>query len=549
MDGGRPMRRSLVYPRVRVDGPLASLARTHPDRPAMSSDSGELTFGEWDALVTACGAELARMLGEGDSVVAVTSPLKASFAIAYFAVIRSRNIVAPLNPFLREAELSHVLGTSGARLVFVTSAMYDRIQSVRDRLPRLEYVVFLDDPAGSPPMLSLQDLIARGSGSTPAPDDDGDEDLSQAVASLQFTSGTTGLPKTVVLSHRNLTTNAAQVAAAHQLDQHSVVLNYLPTFHPMHLLSATHAGAFQVLCASPEVADSIDAANRCRATHYYSLPVRLGSLARNPRLSDLTLTTVRVIASGGSALPPSAAETLMEHFGVPVIQGYGLAETSPLTHSDQPPQPRLGSVGRAVADTECRIVDVTSREVLDPNEHGEVQVRGPQLMKGYLGDASGSGIDAEGWFSTGDIGYLDRDGYLFLIDRLKDLFKFENWLVSPAQTERALGAHPGVKECAVFDYPDALKGAVAYALVVLNGSEGGGEEARTIAESVNSRLPYYQRLTYVEAVTSIPRSANGKIQRKDLRAAAVRAGLTAAIQPSGAPGSSTDDQASAEDLA
>jgi long-chain acyl-CoA synthetase len=170
-------------------------------------------------------------------------------------------------------------------------------------------------------------------------------------------------------------------------------------------------------------------------------------------------------------------------------------------------------------------------------------------MKGYLGDASGSGIDAEGWFSTGDIGYIDRDGYLFLIDRLKDLFKCENWLVSPAQTERALCAHPGVKECAVFDYPDALKGAVAYALVVLNGSEGGGEEARTIAESVNSRLPYYQRLTYVQAVTSIPRSANGKIQRKDLRAAAVRAGLTAAIQPSGAPGSSTDDQASAEDLA
>jgi long-chain acyl-CoA synthetase len=511
-----------------VDGLLRASAEAYPDRLAVCSSSGDLTFATWDSLATTCGGELSRMLGETNAVVALGSVLATSFAIAYFGIVRSGNIVVPLNPFLGEAELQHVLHTSGARVVFVTSGLYKRIQPIRSQLPQLEYLVFLEDSPPPPDAASLEAWLGRGAGAAvPPPSDTGDDPCSE-VASLLFTSGTTGLPKTVMLTHRNLTTNAVQVAEAHHLNEASVALNHLPTFHPMHLLSATYAASTQVLSASGDVVDSIDLANRRRATHYYSLPVRLASLATDARLADLTLDTVGVIASGGSALSPTAAGILTEHFGVPVIQGYGLAETSPLTHSDTPPHPRAGSVGRAVRDTECRIVDVASRCVLGTNEHGEVQVRGPQLMKGYLGDVSGSGIDAEGWFSTGDVGYIEPDGYLFLVDRIKDVFKCENWLVSPAQVESVLSTHPGVKECVVVDYPDSTKGAVSYAFIVPKNVENGRDETKAIAEYVNKLLPYYQRLAYVESVAVIPRSANGKVQRKDLRAAAFRAGSNGA---------------------
>jgi len=279
-------RRSPLHPDVQVDGLLRASAKAHPDRLAVSSPPTDLTFSGLDALATGCGGELARMLGEGNAVVALTSVLAPSFAIAYFGIIRSHNIVAPLNPFLGEAELQHVLHTSRARAVFVTSGLYSRIQPMRDRLPSLEHLILLDGSPSLPDAPSLEEWLARGSGSAVPARTDAGNDPSSEVASLLFTSGTTGLPKTVMLTHRNLTVNAVQVAEVHHLDESSVALNYLPTFHPMHLLSATYAAATQVLCSSGDVVDSIRVANRCRATHYYSLPVRLASLARDDRLAD-----------------------------------------------------------------------------------------------------------------------------------------------------------------------------------------------------------------------------------------------------------------------
>ncbi|MDX3229766.1 AMP-binding protein [Streptomyces sp. ME19-01-6] len=512
----------------RLDGLPAEAARAHPARTALvwggaAPDGGAaaLDFAGLDLRVSRAAYAIRRLLpGRGRASVAVASVLHPDFAVAYYAAARSGNVVAVVNPLLREEALLHTLSVSEARLAFVDAGLYARLAPVRERLRALREVVLIGPvaPRAHPDVPRLDDVLGNmknrtlvGPPGAVGPDD---------VVCVQFTSGTTGLPKAVRLTHRNLVVNAAQIAEAHRVGHGSIALNHLPTYHPMHLNSAVFAGATQVLCAAPDPIDAVEAANRHSATHFYSLPVRLARLAADPAgsVAGRELTTVRLIASGGSALPVRDATRLAERFGVPVFQGYGLAETSPLTHSDDPGRPVPGSVGRPVAGTECRAVDVERRTVLAPGEVGEVQVRGPQVMKGYLGGPDGTGLEEGGWFSTGDVGRIDGEGRLFLVDRLGDTFKCDNFLVAPTEIEQVLLGHELVREAVVFGLPDAARGALAAALVVL---QPGAREPEAIAADVADRLPYYQRLHHIEAVDAIPRNANGKVQRRALRDALI----------------------------
>ncbi|MEV5374529.1 AMP-binding protein [Streptomyces nondiastaticus] len=488
----------------RLDSLLADAARRYPDRVAVRTDTSSVTFAELDAAATRCAAAVQSAVGAAGSVVALASPLDPAFVPAFHGIVRSGNVVAPVNPLLRAAELRHLLGTTRARMAVVTPAVQQELRSIRGELPHLREVVVIGGewPDGTP-----DEVVAGGD-----------------VACLQFTSGTTGPPKAAVLTHRNLLVNAEQIARAHHLDQGSVVLNHLPKYHLMHMNSALHAGATQVLCDRPDPVEAVRTANRHGATHFYSIPMRLIGLAAHEQLAATRFTSVRMIASGGAALPAAAAEHLRRHFRIPVFQGYGLAETSPITHSDGPLAPRPGSVGPVVEGTQCRVVTPGTRAVLPPGERGEVQVRGPQVMRGYL--EGPSPLDDEGWLSTGDVGHIDRDGYLFLVDRLKDVFKCDNYLVSPSEVEKALRAHPAVADCAVFDHPDPVSGAVAAALLVLAGPGSGAD---TVLAEVNAQLPYYQHVRTADVVDAIPRSANGKIQRRDLRDAFIE--RRAAVPP------------------
>ncbi|MET9297426.1 AMP-binding protein [Streptomyces sp. NPDC003077] len=487
-------------PDVPLDGLLRRAAAAVPDRTALHTPEGQVTYAALDAAVDGGAAVLARAAGGRGAVVGVVSSLTASFAIAYYGAVRAGLVVAIINPFLREDALAHALTSASVSVLVAPPEVAARVERIRDRLPGPVAVL--------PPGEVTRPGPAPGG---PAPDPG-------AVVCLQFTSGTTGDPKTVRLTHRNLVVNAAQIAAVHRLDSTSVTLNHLPLFHPMHLNSAVWAGATQVPVPDPDPAAAIEAANRHRASHFYSLPVRLAHLAADPRLPGLRLRTVGTVFSGGSALLPAPARKLADHFGIPVVQGYGLAETSPLTHCQRPSRPVPGSVGAVVPGTECRVVDIDTRAPLPAGRPGEVQVRGPQVMHGYLGSADPA-VDADGWFSTGDVGYEDAAGNLFLTDRLKDVFKYENWVVSPTEIEQVLIGHPAVRDCAVVDHPDPYRGAVAHAFVVLAAdTEGAARPAPAdIAAHVARRLPYYQHLKYIDAVDDIPRSPNGKILRRVLR--------------------------------
>jgi long-chain acyl-CoA synthetase len=461
----------------------------------------QLTFAQLDAAVSAAAAMLHREVGTG-AVIAVASTLSVDFAVAYYAVLRSGNVVAPINPLLREAELAYQLGLAGVRAAFADRTLGQRLAAVRRELADFDLVLGFD---------ALRELAADPREPAPprAPVDP------DAMASVLFTSGTTGAAKAVALSHRNLTANAVQVALAHRVSANSTCLNHLPTYQSMHLNSAIAAGATQVLCTDPDVTRSFVLAGGYRATHYYSVPARLARLAVDRSLAGLRFGTVTAVGSGGSALSPVASAVLAARLDVAVFQGYGLAETSPLVTSATPDDPAPGTVGRPVAGTECRIVDQDTGVVVGALEAGEVQVRGPQVMRGYL-DGGPARSTVDGWFSTGDIGRLDRAGRLILLDRRGDLFKQDNWPVSPAAIERRLARHAAVRDCAVVELPDEISGGVPYALLVLR--EGVGPEAvRAILDWANTRAPYYEHVADAVVLDAIPRSANGKLQRRYLR--------------------------------
>lgn len=526
---GRGRADTLDYPAARLDELLASTASAHPDRVALQSSRQRYTYAELDEAVTRCATAL-RQLADPGEVVAVASVLEPEYAIVYYGALRAGLPVLPVVPMLREPQLVHVLSRAGARVGLLSTEMIDRVQAVRAGVPRLTSLVALFGPARVPTLLDLlPDAAAPGGTDLPGDSVDG---VVCAPAALHFTSGTTGLPKCVALTHANVVANALQTAHTHRLGPDSVSLVSFPTYHPMHLNSAVVAGARQVLHSGPDPVEAVHLACEHSATHFYTLPARLIQLTGDPRLTSLRMPTVRFVASGGSALPAAVAETLSNRFGVPVVQGYGLAETAPLTHFDDPDEPAAGSVGRPLPDTECRTVDLDTQQVLPLGSAGAVQVRGPQVMAGYVGEdvgraglravdlVDGSAVDADGWFCTGDVGTIDRSGRLRLIDRTKDIFKYDNFLISPTELEAALAAHPAVADSVVLDHPDGVHGAVPHAFVVLRRHHGPDDlpaRVRAVVDAVNAELPSFKQIRHAEPVESIPRSPIGKIARRELR--------------------------------
>ncbi|MEV8226608.1 AMP-binding protein [Streptomyces sp. NPDC079167] len=507
----------------RADLLLRTAARRHGDRPALVVGGRTVTYASLDAAVDRCAAVLRQRFGAGGAVVAIGADLHPDVVIAYHGALRSGNQALMVIPLLREQQLQYVLEASGARAALLGTALYDRLRRVRHGLPGLELVAVLGEDAAeaapeAPRLTELLDAAAPG-----VPEWHADP---QGPAALHFTSGTTGLPKAVVLSHRNVTVNAVQTARAHGLEPGSVTLVHFPSYHPMHMNSALAAGATQVLVPEADPVLAMERARHCAAGYIYSLPARLAQLAAHPRLPGLRLPDARMIASGGSALAPALARTLSQHFGVPVVQGYGLAEASPLTHFDRPGDHRPGSVGTPVEGTEHRVVSLDDGTVLPSGENGELQVRGAQVMRGYLDPAHGPAVDADGWLATGDVGRIDEGGRLHLTDRIKDVFKCDNWLVSPSEIEALLAEDPAVADSVVLDRPDPASGAVAHALLVLTPPDpadpaavpGPQERAAAAVGRLNVRLPYYKQVRGYEVAEQIPRSPNGKIPRRELRA-------------------------------
>ena len=352
-------------------------------------------------------------------------------------------------------------------------------------------------------------------------------DPRQDIVALPYSSGTTGLPKGVMLTHRNLVANLCQCAGAEKFDafkERDVIIALLPFFHiyglVVTMLLTLAEGATIVSMPRFDLQQFLAILAKYRVTIAPLVPPIVLGIAKYPSLGEYDLSSLRLVFSGAAPLGEEVARSASARLGCPVVQGYGMTEASPVTHLsptyDAPFKP--GSIGHVVPSTEVKIVEVdTTREVSGPGQDGELWIRGPQIMKGYLNrpEETAASIDADGWYHTGDVGHVDDEGYFFIVDRTNELIKYKGLQVAPAELEALLLTHAAVLDAAVTRIPDEEAGEVPKAFVVLRPDEvSRAVTAEALMAFVAERVAPHKRIRSVAFVEQIPKSPSGKILRR-----------------------------------
>ena len=499
----------LTIPDVALTPFLLQRAALWGDKPAMidSANGRVLTYREWSDAVRHTAASLARRgLRKGD-VFAIYSGNCPDYAIAFHAVSLLGGIVTTINPLYTVDELTNQMKDAGASYLVTAPPFLDKALQAATELGIREVFVF-GEAAGATPF----DSLLTGDDDVPPVAIDAQHD----VVVMPYSSGTTGLPKGVMLTHRNLVANILQCEAVFGLPDDAITLGVLPFFHIYGMVVIMnlgfYVGATIVTMPRFDLDQCLRAIETHRVTYAYVVPPIVLALARNPLVDKYDLRSVRTLFSGAAPLSVEVAEAAARRIGCSITQGYGMTEASPCTHAT-----RVGDtagVGEAMPNTEAKLVDLATGSELGPNEEGEICVRGPQVMKGYLNrpDATAAMIDADGWLHTGDVGYADTQGRFFIVDRVKELIKYKGMQIAPAELEALLLTHPAVADAAVIPLADEEAGQVPKAFVVLR-SETTCEEIQAF---VAVRVAPYKKLRYVEVIDAIPRSPSGKILRRVL---------------------------------
>jgi acyl-CoA synthetase (AMP-forming)/AMP-acid ligase II len=477
-----------------------------------------ITYAELPALVERAAAGLAGLgIAKGD-VCGIFAPNAPEYVVAVLAVARLGAVVTTASPLYTKDDLEKQLEDSSARILFSTTSL---APTWRDALARtsVERVITFDEPAAgmdARDLLSFSSLVARA-GAAPRVTIDPDD-----VVALPYSSGTTGLPKGVMLTHRNLVANILQChASGHYRDGEDVTIAFLPLFHIYGLtaiaLLGLWSGVTLVVVPRFELEPYLALVERYRATMLHVVPPVVVALAKHPAVANCDFSSVRKLFSGAAPLGADVIEQCTRRIGCVLQQGYGLTETSPaaLITSDDPARIKAGSVGSPVASTECRVVDpVTGRDVA-PGVDGEIWIRGPQVMRGYLkrSEETRAVLDADGWFRSGDIGHADGEGQFFIVDRLKELIKYKGLQVPPAELEAVLLSHPAVADAAVVPFSDEEAGEIPRAFVVRKGAA----TAEELIAYVAGQVAPYKKVRRLEFVDAIPKSASGKILRRLLK--------------------------------
>jgi acyl-CoA synthetase (AMP-forming)/AMP-acid ligase II len=497
------------------DAPLTSVvlerATALGDKPALvcGVTGRRITYAELSEGVRRVARGLAdRGFGPGD-VLGLYSPNLPEYALAVFGVASLGGTVTPANPLYTVDELAQQLEDAGAKVLITAPPFLEKARAAASRTGVKEVLVF-GEADGALPFASL----LRSNGEPPAVEIVPRED----VAVLPYSSGTTGRSKGVMLTHYNLVSNIFQCVGMDDIREEDVVIAVLPFFHIYGLsvlLNMTlYHGCTLVTLPRFELEPFLKALQDHMVTRAYVVPPIILGLAKHPVVDTFDLRNLRCITSGAAPLGAEVQGALARRLRCIVKQGYGLTETSPVTHTNPDDGVRLGASGLLIRNTECRIVDPGSGADLGAGERGELWVRGPQVMKGYLNDPSATRatITPEGWLRTGDIGCVDADGFLFVVDRLKELIKYKGMQVAPAELEALLLTHPAVADAAVIGSPDAEAGEVPKAFVVLKGEATPDELMALVAE----RVAPHKKIRLLEIVEQIPKSPAGKILRRIL---------------------------------
>ncbi len=502
---------------------VSATVRRLPDKSAFIEPDGTKTSFRkfWDA-----AQGLARWLQDdglqkGDRV-GIFSPNSVEYAVIAHATLLAGGTMTPLNPLYREREVEHQIRDSGATVLFAHAAMAPVVEEAKPLLP---------------PTLKIHDTAAvwemAREGAAAGPPHPVSVDPENDLAALPYSSGTTGLPKGVMLTHWNLAANIQQVRPLDLVREESVLLDFLPFYHIYGMQVLMNAGlvigATQVILPRFDPELVVHLIEHHRVTDFFVVPPALLALTHFPGAEGHDLSSLRYFFSGAAPLPLEVARMAQKRFGIPVLQGYGMTETSPVTNANQVGRDREGTVGPPIPDTTEKVVDIETGRELGPGEVGELWVRGPQVMKGYWNrpDATAETITSDGWLRTGDVVSVDADGYVTIRDRLKEMIKYKGYQIAPAELEALIMEHPAVLDAAVIPREDPESGEVPKAFVVLRpGQQATAEE---LMDFVAGKVAPYKKVRMVEFVDAIPKNPSGKILRRQLidqeRARAREAGI------------------------
>jgi acyl-CoA synthetase (AMP-forming)/AMP-acid ligase II len=483
------------------------------DKPALiEGPTGRtISYAQLADLIGIAAYNLAqRGLKRGD-VFGILSPNCPEYAIAFHAVATLGGIVTPINPLYTKHEIAHQLKDCSARFLVTVPTCVEKASEAAAEAGVEELFVF-----GSAPGATSFDPLLVDNGRAEQVEIDPLEDL----IALPYSSGTTGLPKGVMLTHHNLVANVRQMEGLCYFFETDTLICVLPLFHIYGLVVVLNMGLYNgvtiVLMPRFDLESFLQAIQDYEVSLAHLVPPIILSLSKNPIVDNYKFPKLHTLFSGAAPLGEELTRACMDRLGVNVRQGYGMTETSPVTHSSPAPPmvSKFGSVGVPAPNTECKIVDLETGEPLGAGQRGEVCVRGPQVMKGYLNrpDATAQTIDSEGWLHTGDIGYFDEDGHFFIVDRAKELIKYKGLQVAPAEIEAVLLSHPCVADAAVIPYPDDEAGEVPKGIVVLRNPVDPDEILQFVAE----RVAPHKRIRHLEFVDKIPKSPSGKILRRVL---------------------------------
>jgi acyl-CoA synthetase (AMP-forming)/AMP-acid ligase II len=480
-----------------------------------------ITYAALRGVVDHTAAGLAALGIQKGDVCAIFAPNSPEYVVAVLAIARLGAIATTASPVYTKDDLGKQLKDSEARILLTSAAL---APIWRDAIAgtAVDRVVTLDAPGGAETPSSAVEVIPFDELSVARRTPPRVAISSDDIVALPYSSGTTGMPKGVMLTHANLIANILQVdGVGHYIDGEDTTVAFLPFFHIYGLtilvFMSLWAGATVVVMPKFELAAYLELVERHRATLLHVVPPVVVAFAKHPLLAGRDFSFVRKLFSGAAPLGADVIEQCTRRIGCVVQQGYGMTEASPATHitPDDVARAKPGSIGCPVANTECRVVDAETGRDVEPGQDGEIWVRGPQVMRGYLKrpDETRATVDADGWLHTGDIGHADVDGDFYIVDRLKELIKYKGSQVPPAELEAALLSHPAVADAAVVPLADADCGETPRAFVVLRSAA----TAEQLMQHVAERVAPYKRLRRVDFIDAIPKSPSGKILRRLLK--------------------------------
>ncbi|HEX8846259.1 MAG TPA: 4-coumarate--CoA ligase family protein [Pyrinomonadaceae bacterium] len=501
----------VTIPEIPLTEFVLRRARELADKPALVDGTSDraMTYGQLSEAVRRVASALAARGFQKGDCLAIHSPNIPEYPVAFLSVATLGGIVTTVNPLYTADEIRHQLKDSRTKFLLTIPQLIERaIEAARDT--GVEEIFVFGEAEGATPFASL----LAGDGVVPETSINPRED----VVALPYSSGTTGLPKGVMLTHYNIVANLSQFDEHDRLSERDTLLAILPFFHIYGMNVVLNAGLSKgaTIITMPrfELEAFLGALERHKVTRAHLVPPIILALAKHPSVDRYDLSSLQLIMSGAAPLGADLTEACCRRLNCLIKQGYGMTETSPVTHmcSEEPEEMKPGSVGQCLPNTECKVVDLETGEALGPNREGEICVRGPQVMRGYLNrlEATAKTIDEEGWLHTGDIGYVDDEGYFFIVDRAKELIKYKGFQVAPAELEALLLTHPAVADAAVIPCPDEEAGEVPKAFVVLKGEATEGELKDFVAE----RVAPYKKIRQVEFIDQIPKSPSGKILRR-----------------------------------